>query len=62
MVFDEDRSRVRVGSIPEVMAALRNAILGLLRSSGETHIAAATRRFAARPWYALQLLGITQEN
>ena len=62
VVFDEDRSQVRVGSIPELMAALRNTILGLLRSSGETQIAAATRRFQAQPWQALRLLGITPDN
>jgi len=62
VVFDEDRSQVRVGSIPELMAALRNTVLGLVRSSGETHIAATTRRFAAQPWRALRLLGITTDN
>ena len=61
-MFDEDRSQVRVGSIPELMAALRNTMLGLLRSSGESQIAAATRRFAAQPWRALDLLGIIREN
>ncbi len=62
VTFDEDRSQVRVGSIPEVLAALRNATIGLLRTGGERKIAAATRRLAARPWEALALLGITQEN
>ena len=62
VLFDEDRSQVRVGSIPELMAALRNAVLGLLRSSGETHIKAATRHFATHPGHALHLLGITPEN
>jgi predicted transposase YbfD/YdcC len=61
-LFDEDRSQVRVGSIPQVMAALRNAVLGLLRSTGERRIAATTRRFAAQPWAALHLLGIQPEN
>jgi hypothetical protein len=62
VVFNEDRSQVRVGSLPEVLAALRNTSLGLLRSSGETRIAATTRRLAAQPWQALRLLGITREN
>jgi predicted transposase YbfD/YdcC len=62
VVFDEDRSQVRVGSIPEVMAALRNAVIGLLRISAEPKIATATRRFAAQPWAALRLLGINREN
>ncbi len=62
VVFDEDRSRVRVGSIPEVMAALRNAVIGLLRTSGHDRIAPTRRRLAAQPWAALALLGIPQEN
>ncbi|MHB8575413.1 MAG: hypothetical protein ACYDCQ_08785 [Dehalococcoidia bacterium] len=62
VVFDEDRSQVRVGSIPQVMAALRNAVIGLLRCSDEPRIAAATRRFAAQPWQALHLLGVTRDN
>jgi hypothetical protein len=58
VTFDEDRSEVRKGSIPQVMAALRNTAIGLLRWSGESNIAAACRRFAAQPWAALALLGI----
>ena len=58
VTFDEDRSQVRVGSIPQVMAALRNTAIGVIRSTGTTQIAAATRRLAARPWEALALLGI----
>jgi hypothetical protein len=59
VTFDEDRSQVRVGSIPQVMAALRNTVIGLLRLNGATNIAAATRRMAARPAEALALLGIS---
>jgi hypothetical protein len=59
VTFDEDRSQVRVGSIPQVMAALRNTVIGLLRLNGATNIAAATRRMAARPAEAIALLGIS---
>ena len=59
---DEDRSQVRCGSIPQVMAALRNTALGLWRAAGYTNIAAACRRFAAQPDLALALIGITLEN
>ncbi len=59
VTFDEDRSQVRVGSIPQVMAALRNTVIGLLRFSGTTKIAATTRRFAARPSEAIALLRAT---
>jgi len=34
----------------------------LMRWSGERNIAAACRRFAARPWKALALIGIQMEN
>lgn len=57
VTFDEDRSQARVGSIPQVMATLRNTAIGLLRLHGATNIAAATRRMAARPAEAIALLG-----
>lgn len=44
----EDASRVRSGSGPQVLAALRNAALSHLRLSGVTNIAAGLRRNAAR--------------
>jgi predicted transposase YbfD/YdcC len=62
VTFDEDRSQVRGGSIPQVMAAFRNTTLGLIRQLGETNIAAACRRLAAQPWSALAMIGITPEN
>ena len=31
VTYDEDRSQVRSGNIPQVMAALRNACIGLMR-------------------------------
>jgi predicted transposase YbfD/YdcC len=58
VTFDEDRSQVRSGAIPQVMAALRNTTIGLLRCAGATNIAAACRYYAAQPWAALTLLGI----
>jgi hypothetical protein len=58
VVFDEDRSQVRSGNIPQVMAALRNTVIGLLRFNGIHQIAAACRRHAAQPEEALALLGI----
>jgi hypothetical protein len=62
VTFDEDRSQVRCGSTPEVMAALRNAVIGLLRAGGATNIAAACRRCAAQPAHALALIGGTRDN
>jgi predicted transposase YbfD/YdcC len=62
VTFDADRSQVRCGNIPQVMAALRNTIIGLLRWAGHTNIAAACRRLAAQPLQALALIGIELEN
>ena len=58
VTFDEDRSQVRSGNIPQVMAALRNTVIGLMRWAGETNIAAARRKFAAKPKLALKLIGV----
>jgi len=52
----EDRSQVRVGNGPQVMAALRNLVLGLLRRAEKTNIAAALRTFAGRPHAAVALV------
>ena len=62
VTFDADRSQVRCGNIPQVMAALRNTTVGLLRWAGHTNIAAACRRLAAQPVQALALIGIEMEN
>lgn len=53
VTFDEDRSQVRVGSIPQVMAALRNATLGVMRLAGATNIASECRRYAGHPHAAV---------
>jgi predicted transposase YbfD/YdcC len=62
VTLDEDRSQVRCGNIPQVMATLRNTVIGLMRWAGHTNIAAACRRFAAQPQAALHLIGIELEN
>lgn len=58
VTFDEDRSQVRTERIPQVMAALRNIAISLLRLCGAENIAAATRRYAARPSLALAAVGL----
>ena len=60
VTYDEDRSQARSGAIPQIMAALRNLAIGLLRLAGFASIAAATRRLAALPWEALALLGCSR--
>lgn len=62
VTFDEDRSQVRCGNIPQVMTTLRNTAIGLMRRAGYTNIAAACRRLAAQPALALRLIGIELEN
>ncbi len=55
----EDASTIRSGSAPEVMAALRNAHLALLRLAGWRNIAEAHRHYAWSPSEALRVLGLT---
>ena len=62
VTFDEDRSQVRAGSAPQVMAALRNVAISLLRLCGAENIAAACRRYAARPAEALAAVGINRRE
>lgn len=55
----EDSSRIRKGSGPQTMAALRNLALGLMRSTGAGNIAQAMRRNAARVGELFTKLGIS---
>ena len=56
VTFGEDASRVRKGSAPQVLAAVRNAVVHLLFGLGARNCAAAIRRLNARPEEALMLL------
>jgi predicted transposase YbfD/YdcC len=56
VVFDEDRSQVRSGAAPQVLAAGRNLAITLLRRAGYPCIAAALRTLAGRPACAVQLV------
>ena len=60
--FDAERSQVRCGNIPQVLAALRNTVIGLMRWAGHTNMAMACRRFAAQPASAVNLIRIEWEN
>ena len=62
VAFDEDRSQVRCSNIPQVMAALRNTAIGLLRWAGYTNVAAVCSPLASQPLQALALIGIALEN
>ena len=61
VTFDEDRSQVRTGSAPQVMAALRNLTISVIRLAGETNIAAALRRHAVTPSRPLTLIGAARQ-
>lgn len=56
VTFGEDACRVRTGSAPVVLAALRNAAIALLDQKRVTNKAAALRRHAAHPHEALALV------
>ena len=56
VTFDEDRCQVRKGHGPQVLACLRNAVIGLLRRlirQPRQSIASMIRHFAAHPAQAL---------
>jgi hypothetical protein len=57
----EDASRIRKGSGPEIMAALRNLAVGCLRTLGVTNIAEALRKNAARVEDLFAKLGILNQ-
>jgi predicted transposase YbfD/YdcC len=64
VTFDQDRCQIRTSAVPQVMAALRNLVIGLLRLCQSRNIAAALRALAGTPRRALTLVttpqGITQ--
>jgi predicted transposase YbfD/YdcC len=57
VTLGEDASRVRSGQAPQILAVLRNAVLGLLRRHGAANVAAALRQIG---WQrtALAFLGL----
>ena len=59
VTFDEDRSQVRQGNLPHVLATLRNTVISLLRATGATNIAKSLRHYAACPDDALPLIGLS---
>lgn len=54
--FDEDRSQLRRGSAPQIMAGLRNLAIGLIHATGRTSIAPTLRWVARKPERALIFL------
>lgn len=59
VVFDEDRHQLRTKHAPQVMAALRNTAINLIRCAGGTSIASAIRQISRDCRLASRLIGIT---
>jgi predicted transposase YbfD/YdcC len=61
VTFGEDASHVRTGAAPEVLAALRNTAIALLRRAGHANVAAGLRvlGWQTQSGAALRLLGIS---
>lgn len=59
VTYDEDRSQVRTGAGPRVMATLRNLSISLHRLLGRAkNIASAIRQCSCNPLRALAMLGL----
>jgi hypothetical protein len=56
--FSEDRSAARVGGVPQMLAACRNTVIGLLRAHGHATIATTRRTLAHHPLAALAIIGL----
>jgi len=61
VTFDEDRCQIRTGAAPQVMAALRNTVIGLFRLRGVRNIAAALRTHAWDAQRAIALVTTVEE-
>lgn len=57
VTFDEDRSRIRKGAGPQMMASLRNLAITLFRIAGACNVAAAIRT-CANAHIALRMIGL----
>jgi hypothetical protein len=56
VTLGEDRSRLRRGNGPQILATLNDLTVGLLLREGYTNVAAGRRIYAAFPHHALNLL------
>src|SRR2546421_3319449 len=57
VTFGEDRSRLRTGNAPQILAAFRNLAITLIHRFGSSQITATRHHFASCPQQALALLG-----
>ncbi len=56
VTMGEDAHQIRSGNAPQMLAALRNSIIGLIRNKGWTNIADALRHYGASAHCALMLI------
>jgi DDE family transposase len=59
VTFAEDGSQVRTGTAPQVMAYLRNLVIGALSRAGPVNLAVALRHHSRDPRRPLATLGIS---
>lgn len=58
VTYDEDRSQIRTGNAPRMMAILRNLAIAILRRLGHTSTPKGQRSFARRSHLALAAIGL----
>ena len=62
MVSERTTAQVRTGAAPQLLAALRNLVIGLLRLIVVRNIAVALRHYGWKPWETLALIGLSPDN
>ena len=60
LTFGEDRSPAWVAGVPEMLAALRNTVIGVLRLHGYDALAATRRHLARHPERCFTLIGLRE--
>lgn len=58
VAFREDACQIKTGYAPQNLAALRNALISMLRLSGHENITAALRQWTWQTSHLLAMLGI----
>ncbi len=58
VTLGEDACQMHVGAAPQALAAVRNAVISLVRHAGWTNVAAALRHYSLSVHQALQLIGV----
>jgi len=58
VTYDEDRSQIRTGTAPRMMAILRNLAIAIVRGLGFHNVSEGLRHFARRSRLALAVLGL----